>query len=258
MTRNGSRIIYANQSSDEFGVFVGHIQTINEDTNDEETNIIQSKNRFKNTWDFHGLEQSAPLKFKMTLIKLDGTYIDSNDQRMLKKWLCKSNFNWLQVEQDDLNDINYFCIITNPRPVNVGVYTGGLEVDITCNSGIAWSEINKKSYTSNTTYTFNFNLITDYDDYILSPIATIKPTSDGNISIKNNTTNKTITINNCVTTETIIMDGNKDIIESSNNRVLLDSWNKQFLEIISGSNSITLTGNFTMILEYRLPIRIGG
>lgn len=258
MTISDCRILYANQSSDEFGTFRGHIGNINTETNDEETTIIQSKNRFKDTWDFHGLEQSKPLQFKLTIIKSNGEFIDANDQRALKKWLCKDTFNWLQVEQEDISNIFYYCIITNPRPISVGAYTGGIEFTVTCNSGFAWSDLIVRNYKCNDTLTFNHNIFADYDDYIVRPVITIKPTANGNIFIKNNTTNQTVTIKDCVTTEVITIDSNKDILESSNGRALLDSWNKIFLELVSDVNNIELTGNFEITIQYRLPVRIGG
>lgn len=105
---------------------------------------------------------------------------------------------------------------------------------------------------------FQFTNSTDYDDYILYPSIKLTPTIDGTISIFNSTTNETVTINNCVTTETITLDGWSDIIQSSSGRVLIDSWNKKFFSLANGDNNITLTVNFTMIMEYRLPVRVGG
>lgn len=256
---SGIDFIFNSKSSDEYGVFLcTSFGSVTRANNTENRTIITTKNIYNKRFNLHGVQYDSPLTFDIIIANNDGTYIDTYKERELKKWLLCSTRHWLQINQIDHIDVSYYCIATKSEIIDVGAYSGGMLISFECDVPWAWSGINKKSYTSNTTYTFNFNLITDYDEYILSPMVTIKPTSDGNISIKNNTTNKTATIDNCVTTETIIMDGNKDIIESSNNRVLLDSWNKQFLELISGSNNITLTGNFTMILEYRLPIRIGG
>lgn len=259
MTINGYRFIYAGRDSEEFGMLKCTFGAQSFETNDEESNIRLSKNPFKETWDFHGIEYTAPLQFKMTIAKSSGDFINSDEQRELKKWLCKGSFNWLQVEQNDMNNIVYYCIINNPRPVDVGNLTGGLEFQVTCDTFHAWSGSYKKKYTTvNGTLTFNFNNVTDYDNYILYPTLSIKPTINGNITIKNNSAYKTITINNCVTTEIITMDSKNDIIESSSGRILLDDWNKNFLELKPNNNNITLTGNFVLDMEYRLPIRVGG
>lgn len=259
MTINGYRFIFANHSSDEFGVFKCTIGSQTNETNDETTNLRLSKNPFKETWDFHGLEYTEPLKFKLTIAKQNGDFINSDEQRELKKWLCKDSFNWLQVEQDDMNNIYYFCILNNPRPVDIGSMTGGYEFDCTCNAPYAFSGLYKKKYTTtNGALTFNFNVFSDYDNYILYPMIAIMPTANGNVQIKNNTTNQMVAIENCITSETIKMDCKNDIIESSNGRILIDKWNKKFLYFVEGKNKLTLTGNFALHIEYRMPIRIGG
>lgn len=257
---DGINFIYANRCSDEYEVqLYTSIDSTTRSSSGERRTLVTSKNAYKNTTDLHGVKYDEPLVFDLIIGNSDGTFIDAYKERELKKWLLKNNRNWLQIDQDDIASISYHCIATEAQLIDVGAYTGALLVTFQCDSPNAYSSLYKKSYTTSSgTLTFNLNNNTDYDDYILCPKVIIKPSSNGNISIKNNTTNKTITINNCVTTETITLDSKNDIIESSNSRILIDKWNKNFLELISGINNITLTGNFLLQLEYRLPIRIGG
>jgi hypothetical protein len=79
-----------------------------------------------------------------------------------------------------------------------------------------------------------------------------------NISIKNNTTNETVTINNCSLNEVVTLSCFSDKIISSTGRNLMSDWNKFTLGIAENINSFTLTGNFKVDFQYRLPIRIGG
>lgn len=262
MTINdGYKFIYANNSSDEFNVMLCQIgSNTGNSTNDEKTKIITSKSPFKDTWDLHYVENTEELQFKIIICDKDGKYIDSFKQRELKRWLCKNDKRyWLQIDQVDLADVYYYCIISNPNPINASKYTIGLEFDVICDSSHAWSNLYKKTYeTIGNTLNFEFNNIADFDDYILYPTAIITSYGNGNISIKNNTTGDSVIINNCKTNEVIIIDSKNDNIESNLNRMLLDDWNKNVVELIAGVNDITLTGNFTMKLEYRLPIRVGG
>lgn len=258
MTINESKFIYANESSEKYDVMLCSIESVNTETNDDETTIISSTTPFKQTWDFHGLQKASPLSFQITIAKKQGGYLDSNEQRALKKWLCKPNFNWLQVVQSDLGNTFYYCIITNPRPVSIGSMTGGFTFTVTCNSTCAYSRVYKKDYVSSGTLNFTQNMNFDYDEYTLYPQVKITPTANGIITLKNNTTNTTVTISNCVATEVILMDGNLDMIESSNGRVLLDSWTKNFLCFIEGKNDISITGKCKVEISYRLPIRVGG
>jgi len=258
MTINESNFIYANEDSISHGVFLCSIETVNTDTNDEESNIIMSTTPFKDTWDFHGLEKSNPLQFTLTIAKTKGGYFDAYELRTIKKWLCKSSYHWLQIDQSDISNAYYYCILTNPRPVNVGKMNAGLEFTVTCNAPYPWTDLLSKVYTVTGTKTLSINIQNDYDDYIVHPILTITSTSNGNINILNNTTNKTITFNGCTTNEIITLDSRNYKIKSSLNRVMLDHWNKNVLELIEGVNSISLTGNFTLKIQYRLPVRIGG
>lgn len=257
---NGSRFIYANQTSDEFNV-LGFVTfgSSDETSNDEESNIITSTTPDIDTWHLHEIEKSAPLQFPLTICSADGKFIDSENERALKKWLCKKQRYWLQVEQNDLSNIYYNCIIVNPQKVDAGKMSAGIRFQVICDSNHAWSGLITKKYTTtNGALTFNFNNISDYDEFILSPTLIITSNIDQNISIKNNTTNKTITINNCKANEVITLDGSNELSESSIGRILVNDWNVEFLEMRSGLNNITLTGNFTMQIQYRLPIRVGG
>lgn len=258
MTIKEMRILFANQTSDSYGLFKGYIGSIDEDSNDEEATLVTTTNNFKDTWDFHYKNKSNPLQFPLTLIKSDGTYFNSYEERAIKKWLVKEKREWLQIDQDDLSGINFYCHLINPRKVNVGAETAGLQFQVICDSGFAWSELKKKSYKSITSLNFSFNNIVDYDNYILYPQLKIKVNGGTTISIKNNTTNEALSINGCSVGEVIEIDCGKDKLKSSTNRVLLSSWNKQMLSIIEGLNSFTLTGNFELDIIYRLPIRVGG
>lgn len=260
MTINkGMRFLYAGQDSEEFEVMLCSIGNINTETNDEETSLVTSKSPFKDSWDLHYIENTAPLNFTLTIADINGLYLDSDRQRILKRWLCKDKRYWLQVDQDDLMEVYYYCIMNNPRPVNNAKFTGGMELNVICDCGHAWSYLHKEFYeTNNGVLTFDFNNVADYDNYILYPTVIINPTKNGNISIRNNTTGDEVVIKNCITNEIITIDGRSDNAETTSYRRLLDDWNKNVVELITGVNNLTLTGNFKMLFEYRMPIRVGG
>ena len=258
MTIKEMRILFANEVSDSYGVFKGYIGSINEDSNDEEASLVTTTNHFKDTWDFHYKNKANPLQFTITLIKSDGTYFDSHEERSLKKWLVKEKREWLQIDQDDLSGVYFYCHLINPRKVNVATNTAGLQFQVICNSGFAWSDLKKKKYTSVSSLNFNLNNVVDFDDYIIYPQIKISVNSGATISIKNNTTNELLSISGCTVGEVINIDCGKDKLKSSTNRILLSSWNKQMLSIIEGLNSFTLTGDFSVEIVYRLPIRVGG
>lgn len=258
MTINGMRFLFADQTSDEFGVILCDIGSINTDSNDEASNLITTTNPFKDSWDFHYKNKSEPLQFTITIAKTDGTYFDAFEERFIKKWLCKGKREWLQIDQNDLNNVFYYCHLINPKKVDVGRRNAGLQFSVVCDCGYAWTELNKKNYSSTTTYSFNFNGTFDFDNYVLYPTLILTSLSNGNIGIKNITTNEEIIVNNCTTSEVIYLNCKTDKIKSSNGRVLIDNWNKKTISLKEGNNQIVMSGNFTMQMQYRLPVRVGG
>lgn len=263
-TRNDAiNLIFAGESSSERGYFIASsVGSTSFTSGDENRNLVTSKSIFKDTFDLHYVNDDSPLEFDFILVKVDedNRYIDANDERYLKKWLLKNKREWLFFEQDDLYDTGYFCIINTIEKVDVSTYTAAYRCHVICDSSHAWTSLKKKNYTCVDTLTFNFNSSVDYDDYILYPSLTIKPTSitAETITIKNNTTDETITLDNCIDTETIFLDCKTDKIKSSSGRIMLTDWNKKTIGFQEGNNSVSLTGNFTMEMNYRLPVRVGG
>jgi phage-related protein len=256
---NGCDFTYAGEHSQQHGVIKCYINSVDASSNDEETNLITSTTSGKRTWDLHGIQKSAPLRFPFTIAQPNGDFIDIFKERELKKWLLKTSYNWLNVEQDDFANMNFYCIFTNPRKVDAGGTSIGLCFDVICDSSNAWSDLKTILYTNTTTGTINLNIDMDYEDEEVYPLVTITSLASGDISISNTNTSQSVTLTDCETNEVIILDGvNGKIKTSVGNKVLLDSWNKTFLNLKSGFNTISLTGNFTIKIEYRLPIRIGG
>lgn len=256
---NGISFLYNGQSSEEFGIsLASSFGSVSRTGNSENRNIITTKNSFTNLFNFHYIQYNEPLKFDIIIYNIDGSWIDAYKERQLKKWLLNSKPSWFQVDQDDLSDVFYWAIGTSCEIIDVGVYSGGMKVSFQTMEPWAWSGLRKKSYTtSNGTLTFNLNMDLDYDDYIVYPQIVATSLGTGNISIKNNTTNELITITGCVLNEVITIDCKNDKVKTNLNTVMLDRWNKVTLGINENINNFTLSGNFSMQLIYRLPIRIG-
>jgi hypothetical protein len=259
MTINdGIRFVYANQMSDEFGVGIASsFGSTSRSGNSENRNMLTSKNNFSNHFNIHGITYDNPVVFDLIIYNLDNTYIDAEKERMLKKWLLKNNYNWLQIDQDNLGGIEYFCIGQTIDLIDVGTYSGGLRCQFLCDSPWAWSDLKKKIYTTvSNTLSFSLNTSLDFDEYLVSPTLQIKALGNGNIKIQNITTNETIEVLNCITNEQIIIECSSDKVSSTNTSII-NRWNKNTISITEGKNDFLLTGNFAVTISYRLPIRVG-
>ena len=170
-----------------------------------------------------------------------------------------SNFHWLDIDQDTLSGISYFVIGTKLEIIDIGTYSGGLLISFQMDSISAWTNQNTKTYTTSSgTLSFKMNMDTDYDDEIIKPIATITATSNGDISINNVTRDETVTITGCTLGEVIILDTSSGKSSTTASRILSNYWNKKYIKLQDGENNCLLTGNFTLKLQYRQQVRIGG
>lgn len=255
---DGVDIIYGNHNNAEFGVKLATaFSSTTRSGNVETREIITSYNPSNKTFGFHGIKYNSPNTFDLILYNEDGTFIDVDQERQLKKWLMTSKYNWLDVNQDSLNAISYYCIATQCTILDVGAYSGAMLVSFQTDSNSAWSNMNTKQYSVSGTQSFKLYMDTDYDDELILPTVTIIPTSNGNISIKNVTRNEEIIINNCVLGEVIILDSFSGKISTTSNDLLIDRWNKRYLKLQDEYNNILLTGDFNLTIQYRQQIRVG-
>lgn len=251
------KFILGNATSDEYGVSMAYtFGSTTRSGNVETRNIITSKNT-NGYFNLHKVDYDTPLTFDIIIYNTDGSYIDCVKERELKKWLLTNKRQWFQIDQDDQIDIAYYVIGKSANIIDVGAYSGGMLVTFECDTYHAWTSIKEKSYTSNGNLTFSYYGDYDFDDYIVYPQLTITSLANGDISISNTTTNETISIKECKTDEVITIDCNNDKIKSSTGEIMLDRWNKRMIGLIEDVNSINLTGNFELTMQYRCPVRIG-
>jgi len=259
MTINETRFILDGESSTKHGVMMVNAFGSSSKTGGSEIRtIITTQNPFKNVFDLHYVRYDEPLEFDFILAKTDHTLFDAYDERRIKKWICKNKYTWLQVDQPDLVGIMYRGIVTKVEALDVGGCTGSLKCTFQCDSPNAWTTLRSKTYTCNGDLNFKLNITTDFNEHIVYPQLAIKSLANGTVSIMNSTTNETVIFNNCTSGEEIFLDCNSDLVKSSTERVLIDQWNCRTLSIVDGNNNFTLTGNFTLEIKYRLPVRIGG
>lgn len=257
---DGVDFIYNGISSKEYGIKLAtSIGSITRSNNIEVRDIVISNNSTSKTFGFHGIKYTSPNTFDLIIYKEDGSFINEYEERQLKKWLMSSNMHWLYIDQDTLNNIEFYCIGTKAEMIDIGAYSGGMLISFQCDSTSAWSKQIRKSYTTvGSTLNIKLRIDTDYDDEIIKPTLIITPKSNGDISIQSITRNEIVTITDCSNDETIILDGLNGKVNTSGNGLLINRWNKQFLKLQDGVNSITLTGDFTFQIQYRQQIRIGG
>ena len=264
MTIKECKITYAGKSISEVGSLVVDINGINTDSNDEESDIILSTTPYSNQWRNHGTEKSNPLSFSITVSLDNGDLIDAQTERKLKKMLIKNKFYWLNINQEDMTDIEYYCKFTNPQKVNAGKNSCGIQFTCTCNAGHAWSKERIHNFTSNSAMVAtvkNLTLDIDFDEYSVYPIFEVTMTGAGSFSVGNSATSEYTRIDNCTLNEIITIDCNNDILISSTGRNVVNDFyldDVEFISLVEGLNTLSFKGLCTIKMKYRLPIRVGG
>ena len=254
----GIKFIYADETSDSHGVLMATaFSGTTRSGNVENRNIVTTANNATNTFNFHYVKYDSPLTFDIIIYNEDGSFIDAQKERSLKKWLLKNKRNWFKSFQPDLADTEFYCIATSASMLDVGAYSGGMMVSFQCDAPWAWTKLRKKTYSSIGSLNFSIKFNFDFDEYILQPQLIIIPTASGTISIANAATGETISIAGCVSGETIQLDNLTDQILTTASRNIVEAWNRNTIGFIEGNNSITLTGKFNLELRYRLPVRVG-
>lgn len=259
---SGINCIFANESTEEHSVIMcSGFGSTSRTGNNESRTLVTSKNIQGELFNFHGVKYDSPLTFDIILVNVDynynGIYIDAYKERELKKWLLKDDRYWFSVEQDDLANIEYYCTCSKCEILDCGSYSGALLCTFECDTYHAWSNLISKTYTtSNNTYNTKLNMDIDFDKYCVYPSLQIKSLGSGDISIANSTTSEIISITGCVTNEQIVLECVNDVVSSTSSNII-GRWNKNTISLVEGLNNLVLTGNFSLTISYRLPIRVG-
>lgn len=265
MTIQECNFIFNGISSEEYGIILCKFDNSSSSSNDEETEITTAKTPSSDYFHFVNTDYSNPLKFTFTICKYDGTsngnFFDAYEQRSIKKWLCRTDaYHWLNIDQIDLNGLQYECIITFSEMVDIGGKNGGMKFNVQCSTPFAYSNGTIKTYTcSANTLSFDFYYDSDFAEYDNALYPTVQITSNtiGTIKITNNTTGEIMQFTNCVVGEIITVTSD-EIPSTTATSIIIDRWNYNSLYFIDGKNSITISGNCTLKLTYSCPRRVGG
>jgi hypothetical protein len=228
-------------------------------TGGNETELIIEKAPRNNAFHITSQEYSKPLSFVMQIIMSDESNINPENEMAIKKWLCKrGKYIDFQIEDERFYDIKFQVNISNPQIIKVGNVVG-MEFTINCKYPYGLSYDIIKQY-SITTLNQQINLnIENIDDYIYPDII-ITANSAGTINITNSTevANRIFTINNLTIGETITIKGNiPDISSSISTHLIWNDFNKHWLRLVDGINTLTVSNLCSIKLSYNEARSVG-
>lgn len=223
---------------------------------------------------------------KVTILKKDFKDFTMDEQRQVLKWLTGSDkVTFFDLYDDIYSEAPIYCILGFVSTIETykiaNQRTIGYVVTIESISPFAYSPINtfKRTITAPTTFKVTCN--TDDTAYVY-PRVTVKQKSGTDVIIKNTiitpevdlltgvTVNKTRVFTTAVrknqVDETVVIDGANKLIYSVTNPSrtfgkdfgtddILDQW--VWLPLTDGENTLTVTGNCDLTLEWREVRKIG-
>lgn len=165
--------------------------------------------------------------------EFDDMEITNDEYRDLMRWLNRREFLQFYFVEDDGETTYYNCsfdvekIIYNDKMI-------GLHLTMTTDSPFGYGqEMKARMIINDVEREYNFTDISDEIGFTY-PDMVIKINKDGNLCVKNLTTDCSMVINNCVVGETITIHGDTRIVETDNNnhaKTLYNDFNFEFFNI---------------------------
>lgn len=202
---------------------------------------------------------STPLSFKM--IFASKKELNRWDMQEIAHWLTgRNNYEWLSIEQSDMKNVQYKCIITDLKPISVGWAPYAFEANVRCDCPYAYGNAFSERFSiSKTSPVILFN-----DGTARVPckpdLKIIKPAGVTEVNLINESDdNREFSIVYLPSTsmEIYVSNENGIIIDKTLGTDLYSGFNDVFFRLIPGINQIKTTGNLDVTFEGRFYFNIG-
>lgn len=203
----------------------------------------------------YGIKYDNMLTFTMKVARQEA--FDAFDKQAIGQWLFgHQQYKWLQVVQDDLEDIWFKCILKNPQTIDIANNTYGFTFEVVCDAPWAWTDEYNYNYRINGSQNISFENISDDNNY-LYPIITYA-TTDTNFSIINKTdSSRLFAFSSLDLGENLVINNNFQTIETDSSEKRINNFNLKWFRLLPGQNELTVLGTGSMLLTMRFPKKVG-
>lgn len=249
--------IFRGIPSERYGLKIGYVDSSVKDTNlGSNVSIVEDKVRRNPVPYFYGTEITPPLSFDMFIFSEED--LDAFDRQAIGQWLFgRQNYEFLQIEQADMESIFYNAILMNPQNWNVGNRKFAIRFTVRCDSPFAWTDEITQTFTINGVTNITYRNYSDSHEYYYPQIVYTNTTGNS-ISIVNNSDNgREFNVSALSPGEVLTIDNNLQIFETSVGENRLNDFNFKWLRFNTGYNSLVATGNGTLQITARFPKKVG-
>lgn len=215
-------------------------------------------------WEISGNRMTEPFSFPLQImLHGDGeeTYdkinpsLERNRLSRIYHWLFdKTDFKKLQILMDDMRDLYFMAVFKDVELFEDGGVVRGFKATVLCDTIGAWEEKNViKNCTGNLTW--KMQVLQD-GIYEVTPLYKIEM-RDTSATISVN--GESIELENITPGSTITIDTDKLIAKSSEGDELYDSgrFNRCFPRFVYGDNTISISGNCKVTINYKMIREVG-
>ncbi len=202
-----------------------------------------------------------PLEF--TLIFGRDDPIDRYDMQMIARWLTGyQHYQWLTIDQPDMEDVLFRCLIRELTPISVGWFQYALEARVICDCAYGYSYPFVQEYAVNGVEQV---LLRNYSTAreLLRPKMMIQvDTSCDSFSVVNQSNNNRETMFSGLPANkpmTFQIDNENGIIQETTGSIPnpYRYFNLHFFEMVDGDNYLTITGKGVVAFTGRYLYNVG-
>ena len=208
---------------------------------------------------FYGIQYDSKLEFPISFFSPDE--ITAPMLSFIQNWLFgKLQYKQLAIIQNDMDDVYIKCIFTEPTIIKAGNVAVGISGTCRMDSQFAYLYPKTLTYASPLPTSITIYNNSHHPDYLYPTLEFTMGLSGGNFSITNTSdSDRIFTFTGLSASETISVNNDLGIVNSSSGSPVLSKFNKNFLRLIPGKNVLTLSGASVskFDLTYQFLRRIG-
>lgn len=205
---------------------------------------------------------ASPLEFK--LVFGADHCLDRFELENVAFWLTgHQDYQWLSIDQPDLNHVLFRCLITELKPISHGWLPVAFEATVRCDCPYAYGYPFRQTYSITDKANVLFRNESSVREY-LKPTVTISPVPGTSaVKIVNHSDNdRVFELSNLPASGIeIVVDNSKGIITETRVRAgynLYSGFNMNFFRLVQGDNLLEVTGTSTIEISGRFLYNVAG
>lgn len=201
---------------------------------------------------------SSPLQFKLVFGSMKS--LDRYEMENISFWLTgHQDYQWLSIDQPDLERVQFRCIITQLTPLSDGWLPYAFEATVVCDCPYAYGFPFECRYDIDGKKDVLFRNDSSVREYI-KPTLTYIPASGGTLSIVNHSDHgREFKLSGIPSYACVVIDNENGIIQETVDKVnLYDGFNLNFFRFVHGDNNLTITGKGSLTISGRLLYNVAG